>query len=76
VVPKSGGRIKRCGVTFWQRRAGSKQLAEEADVDAVVTGSLVRVVRVGDQLRVSTQLTVVPAGTPAAEDDSALRRAV
>jgi DNA-binding winged helix-turn-helix (wHTH) protein len=37
-----------------------KQLAEEADVDAVVTGSLIRV---GDQLRVSTQLTAVPAGT-------------
>lgn len=37
-----------------------KRLAEEADVDAVVTGSLMRV---GDQIRVSTQLTAVPAGT-------------
>ena len=37
-----------------------KRLAEEADVDAVLTGSLVRA---GDQLRVSTQLTAVPAGT-------------
>jgi TolB-like protein len=37
-----------------------KRLAEEADVDAVLTGSLVRC---GDQLRVSTQLTAVPAGT-------------
>ena len=37
-----------------------KRLAEEADVDAVLTGSLVRA---GDQLRVSTQLTAVPVGT-------------
>ena len=37
-----------------------KRLAEEADVDAVLTGSLVRA---GGQLRVSTQLTAVPAGT-------------
>jgi len=37
-----------------------KRLAEEADVDAVLTGSLMRA---GDQLRVSTQLTAVPAGT-------------
>ena len=37
-----------------------KRLAEEADVDAVLTGSLVRV---SDQLRVTTQLTAVPAGT-------------
>jgi DNA-binding winged helix-turn-helix (wHTH) protein len=37
-----------------------RRLAEEADVDAVLTGSLVRC---GDQLRVSTQLTAVPAGT-------------
>jgi DNA-binding winged helix-turn-helix (wHTH) protein len=37
-----------------------KRIAEEADVDAVLTGSLVRS---GDQLRVSTQLTAVPAGT-------------
>src|SRR5262245_58433765 len=37
-----------------------KRLAEEADVDAVVTGSLLRV---GDELRVCTQLTAVPAGT-------------
>jgi DNA-binding winged helix-turn-helix (wHTH) protein len=37
-----------------------KRLAEEADVDAVLTGSLMRC---GDQLRVSAQLTAVPAGT-------------
>ena len=40
--------------------ADLKRLAEEADVDAVLTGSLVRV---SDQLRVATQLTAVPAGT-------------
>jgi DNA-binding winged helix-turn-helix (wHTH) protein len=37
-----------------------KRLAEEADVDVAVTGSLLRV---GDQLRVSAQLTAVPTGT-------------
>ena len=37
-----------------------KKLAAEADVDVVLAGSLVRS---GEQLRVSTQLTAVPAGT-------------
>lgn len=37
-----------------------KRIAAEADVDVVLTGSLLRS---GEQLRVSTQLTEVPAGT-------------
>lgn len=37
-----------------------KKIAAEADVDVVLTGSLLRA---GDQLRVSTQLTEVPGGT-------------
>lgn len=37
-----------------------KKIASEADVDVVVSGTLVRA---GDQLRVSTQLVAVPAGT-------------
>jgi eukaryotic-like serine/threonine-protein kinase len=37
-----------------------KRLAAEANVDVVLTGSLLRA---GDRLRVSTQLTEVPAGT-------------
>jgi DNA-binding winged helix-turn-helix (wHTH) protein len=37
-----------------------KKIAAEADVDIVLTGSLLRG---GDQLRVSTQLTEVPGGT-------------
>lgn len=37
-----------------------RRIADEADVDAVLTGSLVRA---GSQLRVNTQLTAVPAGT-------------
>ena len=37
-----------------------KKLATEADVDVVLTGTLLRA---GDQLRVTTQLVEVPAGT-------------
>lgn len=37
-----------------------KQIAAEADVDAVVTGTLLRS---GDQIRLSAQLLAVPAGT-------------
>lgn len=37
-----------------------EKIAAEADVDVVLTGSLLRA---GDQLRVSTQLAEVPAGT-------------
>ncbi|HEY2321253.1 MAG TPA: protein kinase [Thermoanaerobaculia bacterium] len=37
-----------------------KKIATEADVDVVVSGTLIRA---GDQLRVSTQLVAVPAGT-------------
>jgi len=37
-----------------------RKIASEADVDVVLTGTLLRA---GEQLRVSTQLTEVPAGT-------------
>lgn len=48
------------GARFFGDNPDLRSLAAEADVDAVVTGTLLRH---GNQLRVSTQLVEVPAGT-------------
>ena len=45
---------------FEGQAADPKKIAEEADVDAILTGSLIRV---GTQLRLSCQLLAAPSGT-------------